>query len=48
MLEWAAARSGPHLVLVVHNTDSAREYAYDRRSSGGKPDNVLDKAKDNS
>jgi hypothetical protein len=48
MLEWTAAGGGPHLMLVVHHTDSAREYAYDRHSSSGTLDKVLDEAKDRS
>ena len=48
MLEWTAAGKGPHLMLVVHHTDGAREYAYDRHSSSGTLDKVLDEAKDKS
>jgi hypothetical protein len=44
MLEWTAAGSGPHLELLVHHTDSIREYAYDRQSSVGKLDKALDEA----
>lgn len=44
MLEWAAAGPGPSLMLLVHHTDSVREYAYDRQSSVGKLDKALDEA----
>lgn len=44
MLEWTAAGSGPHLVLLVHHTDSVREYAYDRESSFGRLDKALGEA----
>jgi phosphoglycolate phosphatase-like HAD superfamily hydrolase len=44
MLEWTAAGPGPHLMLLVHHTDSVREYAYDRQSSVGKLDKALDEA----
>jgi len=44
MLEWTAARDGPRLMLLVHHTDAAREYAYDRQSNVGKLDKVLDEA----
>jgi hypothetical protein len=44
MLEWTAAGSGPRLMLLVHHTDAAREYAYDRQSSMGRLDKALDEA----
>jgi hypothetical protein len=44
MLEWTAAGSGPHLMLLVHHTDAAREYAYDRQSSVGTLNKALDEA----
>ena len=44
MLEWTAAGAGPRLMLLVHHTDAAREYAYDRQSSFGKLDKALDEA----
>jgi phosphoglycolate phosphatase-like HAD superfamily hydrolase len=44
MLEWTAAGPGPRLMLLVHHTDSVREYAYDRQSSVGKLDKALDEA----
>jgi len=44
MLEWAAAGDGPRLMLLVHHTDAAREYAYDRQSSFGRLGEALDEA----
>ena len=45
MLEWTAAGPGKRLMLLVHHTDGAREYAYDRQSAFGKLDKALDEAK---
>jgi phosphoserine phosphatase len=42
MLEWTEAGSGVHLEGLVHHTDAAREYAYDRQSSVGRLDKALD------
>ena len=45
MLQWTTvAPSGPRFGLIVHHTDSEREYAYDRKSSVGKLDAALDAA----
>jgi hypothetical protein len=44
MLQWTAAGKGLRLVLIVHHTDSEREYAYDRDSQIGKLDKALDEA----
>ena len=44
MLEWTAAGSGPRFEGLVHHTDAAREYAYDRNSKIGKLDKALDEA----
>jgi phosphoglycolate phosphatase-like HAD superfamily hydrolase len=44
MLEWTAAGDGPRLMLLVHHTDAAREYAYDRQASFGRLDTALDEA----
>lgn len=44
MLEWTTAGPGPRLALLVHHTDAAREYAYDRQSSMGRLDKALDEA----
>ena len=44
MLQWTAASPHRTLQLFVHHTDGEREYAYDRTSSVGKLDKVLDEA----
>jgi phosphoglycolate phosphatase-like HAD superfamily hydrolase len=44
MLQWTAAGSGAHLLGLVHHTDAAREWAYDRESHVGKLDKALDEA----
>jgi phosphoglycolate phosphatase-like HAD superfamily hydrolase len=44
MLQWTDAGKGPHLCLLVHHTDAAREWAYDRKSSVGRLDKGLDEA----
>lgn len=48
MLQYVTAGSGPgsgaRLGLLVHHTDSAREWAYDRASPVGKLDKALDAA----
>lgn len=44
MLEWVTAGDGPLFGLVVHHTDAAREFAYDRDSAFGKLDKGLDEA----
>ncbi len=44
MLEWTTAGRGPRLALIVHHTDGAREWAYDRTSSIGRLDKALDEA----
>jgi hydroxymethylpyrimidine pyrophosphatase-like HAD family hydrolase len=44
MLQWTIAGSGPRFALIVHHTDAAREWAYDRKSSVGKLDQALDEA----
>lgn len=43
MLEWVTAGDGPRLGLIVHHTDAAREYAYDRDSHIGQLVDGLDK-----
>ena len=45
MLQWTAARSGTRFCLLVHHTDTEREWAYDRNSSIGRLDKSLDEAK---
>ena len=32
MLQWTTAGDGPRFALIVHHTDAAREWAYDRKS----------------
>ena len=44
MLEWTTAGDGPRFGLIVHHTDGAREWAYDRDSSVGRLDRTLDAA----
>jgi phosphoserine phosphatase len=45
MLQWTAGGSGARLILLVHHTDSDREYAYDAHSPFGKLSAALDEAK---
>jgi hypothetical protein len=42
MLEWTTAATGPRFALLVHHTDAAREFAYDRESHIGKLARGLD------
>ena len=44
MLQWTTAGSGARFGLIVHHTDSEREWAYDRTSSIGKLDKAWDEA----
>jgi phosphoserine phosphatase len=44
MLEYTTAGSGVRLGALVHHTDAAREYAYDRASKMGTLDKALDEA----
>jgi len=44
MLQWTAAGDGPRFMGLVHHTDAAREYAYDRNSKMGKLDKAWDDA----
>lgn len=44
MLEWTTKAPGPRLGMIVHHTDSEREYAYDRNSLAGRLDRGLDDA----
>jgi len=46
MLQWATAANGKRFGLIVHHTDSKREYAYDRKSHVGRLDKALVKAKE--
>jgi phosphoserine phosphatase len=45
MLEWTAAGDGARLMLLVHHTDTQREWSYDHESSVGKLDVALAEAK---
>ena len=44
MLEWTTSGSGARFGLLVHHTDVAREWAYDRESHIGRLDKGLDEA----
>jgi phosphoglycolate phosphatase-like HAD superfamily hydrolase len=44
MLEWITAGEGPHFAGLVHHTDAAREWAYDRDSSLGALNKAGDEA----
>jgi phosphoserine phosphatase len=44
MLQWCSASPNKSLCLVVHHTDKRREFAYDRNSTVGKLERVLDVA----
>jgi phosphoserine phosphatase len=44
MLEYTTTGKGRRFGLLVHHTDSEREYAYDRKSHVGKLDRGLDEA----
>ncbi len=45
MLQWTTAGPGARFGLIVHHTDSEREWAYDRKSHVGRLDKALDEAK---
>lgn len=47
MLQWTAAGPGARLAVIVHHTDAAREWAYDRDSHVGRLDKALLEAKQN-
>ena len=42
MLEWTTSARGPRLGVIVHHTDAAREWAYDRDSHVGRLARALD------
>ncbi len=44
MLEWTTSGDGLRLGMIVHHTDAAREWAYDRSSPIGKLDKAMDEA----
>ena len=45
MLQWTMAGSGARFAGIVHHSDAAREYAYDRPSKIGQLDKAWDEAK---
>lgn len=45
MLQYTAAGDGLRFCLLVHHTDDAREWAYDRESHIGRLDKALDEAR---
>jgi len=44
MLEWTTTGEGARLGVLIHHTDSLREWAYDRHSQVGRLDRGLDEA----
>jgi hypothetical protein len=44
MLEYVTSGDGPRMGILLHHTDSEREWAYDRDSSVGSLDRGLDEA----
>lgn len=44
MLQWTATSDAPHFAVIVHHTDSLREWKYDSNSSIGKLEKGLDDA----
>ena len=44
MLQWTATGAGPRMGIIVHHTDSLREWSYDRASPIGKLEKGLDDA----
>jgi hypothetical protein len=46
MLEWTTSAQGPRLGVIVHHTDAAREWAYDRDSQVGRLARALDEAQE--
>jgi phosphoglycolate phosphatase-like HAD superfamily hydrolase len=44
MLQWTAAGGGGRFMALIHHTDAAREWAYDRTSPIGRLDKALDEA----
>lgn len=45
MLQWTSTHTRPNLSLILHHTDSLREYAYDRDSQIGRLDLALSEGK---
>jgi phosphoglycolate phosphatase-like HAD superfamily hydrolase len=46
MLQWTTAGEGARFALIVHHTDSEREWAYDRNSAVGRLDQALEEARE--
>jgi phosphoglycolate phosphatase-like HAD superfamily hydrolase len=44
MLQWGTGGQGARLGIIIHHTDAAREWAYDRDSAIGRLDKALDLA----
>jgi hypothetical protein len=44
MLRWTTSGRGKRLGLIVHHTDAAREWSYDRNSRVGRLSKALDEA----
>jgi phosphoglycolate phosphatase-like HAD superfamily hydrolase len=44
MFQWATMAKGQHLGVLLHHTDAAREFAYDREAEFGRLDNALSAA----
>jgi hypothetical protein len=44
MLEWTTSARGPRLGVIIHHTDAAREWAYDRESAIGRLVRGLDES----
>jgi hypothetical protein len=44
MLQWTATGTGPRMGIIIHHTDSSREWAYDRQSPIGRLEKGLDDA----
>lgn len=44
MIELTTGDNGPRLGLLLHHTDTDREFAYDRKSHVGTLDKALDQA----
>jgi hypothetical protein len=44
MLPWSTAGEGPRLGIIVHHTDEAREYAYDKDTHFGRLDKAMTEA----
>ena len=45
MLEWTTSGKGRRLAVLIHHTDAAREFAYDRRAGAATLDKAWDEAK---